>query len=129
MPYLKMTNRSNQRYLGLNLDGEPEVSRNYFSMSVPPCGTGVITQGKDEGPIEGLLLPAQRSIVWNLGEISPSKYNAQMEVNPKLYANADVFFQTLYDPGTTNGINLHIRTKRSVDLSELDWLVKFYLVD
>lgn len=88
-----------------------------------------ILSGKDEGEIDGSVLPAQRRAEIDFGQVLPVKLNVQIQPNPILFKYGVVQAPNFLDPDEEQELKMYVNTYVSVDLSELDYLLKAYLVD
>ena len=86
-----------------------------------------IISKSDEGEILEGHIPAQRRAIIRFGHLIANRCNPTLEVNPELYAKADVFFQRIYDDHSEiQDVEIFISSKAKIDLTEYAYLVKIY---
>ena len=130
MPILKMKNNSVLRHANFSISKDKgRLTPSGYGYEILPSGIATVVSGKDAGELEGLELPAQRNIQLLFGYITPLKYNGMMDINPLIYSKAEVSFQRIFEPGEKADLRLFIRTKEKLDLNELEWIARFYLLD
>ena len=112
-------------YAGImNLPEGVEYSSDYIAMYVPlaygfnPSSEEVVAIGKANS--RAVLVPDL--------SVSPAKYRIQVVPNPVLYEYADVMHEPLLEPGSDSQPKLYVRFRKDLDLSELKYLVRLYLV-
>jgi hypothetical protein len=127
---LSMTNQRNKNRFGLSDEFESKTTIGGFGLEIQNYSSIEVLSGTGAGPlVDSTELPAQRLSVIRFGTISPQKYNAMMEVNPQLISQCDVQFVRLYEPRETNTLELYVRPRAKVDLAELQYLIRLYLLD
>jgi hypothetical protein len=130
MSLLSMTNQRNKNRFGLSDEFESRTTIGGFGLEIQNYSSVEVLSGTGAGPlVDSTELPAQRLSVIRFGTISPQKYNAMVEVNPDLIAQCDVQFARLFEPRETNSLELYIRPRVKVDLAELKYLIRLYLLD
>lgn len=112
-------------YAGImNLPEGVEYSSDYIAMYVPlaegfnPSSEEIIAVGKANS--RAVLLPAV--------QVKPAKYRIQVVPNPALYEYADVFHEPLIEPGSDSQPKLYVRFRKDLELDQLSYLVRLYLV-
>ena len=128
--FQKLSKHLNVRRIGLQSEHVTELARGGYGLLVKPSDLVEVSivRGKEAGPI-GLSLPAQRDIRIDLGDIQPIKFNVVTSLNPELFKSGFAQAATVFEPDVNMNLSIWIRTSESVDLSELDWLVKLHLID
>lgn len=99
--------------IGLELFGEPEVT--YL---------GGEAHGK---PVEGAI-KANQTVLIRLGDVNPQKFHMMLVTNPDLSRAGTVGAPSLIEPEPTT-LSITFRAARQVDLLELSYLARLYLLD
>jgi len=111
---------------GITVDSADDVaySKDYIAMLVPlgeaynVSTEEIVSVGKANSRLK--LIPKL--------SIAPKKYRIQVEPNPLLYEVADVFHEKIIEPDSDSQPYIYVKFRREFDLSQLDYLVRLYLV-
>lgn len=108
-----ISTRTTASKLGVELFGTPEVIL-----------MGGDNDGKSpEGPIR-----ANQTVLIRLGNVHPQKFHMLLVVNPDILRNGQVGSPSLIEPEPTS-LDFTFKASRQIDLSELPYLARLYLLD
>lgn len=75
-------------------------------------------------------LKAGQKVVLDFGTLSKNKYSVLIEVNPLLHSLAIVSGPRIIEPLTeSTDLHLIVRAEKQINLEEIPWFLKIFLVD
>lgn len=117
---------------------------NYFVLSLDkesyrntPSGWGVevirpesILGLTSKEPIEDTILKAGQKAILDFGTVTKNKYQMFIEPNPILHTVALISGPTLFEPDQKETpLFLVVRAEKQINLEEIPWFLKIFLVD
>lgn len=99
--------------VGVELFGSPEV---------------IFVGGENDGKLVDGAVRANQTVLIKLGSISPQKFHMLFVPNPDLARAGTVGAPSLVEPEPTE-LTITFRAARQVDLSELKYVARLYLLD
>lgn len=124
---------SNSRLAYFRYEAAPMVERSLTSSSMGmQLITGEITlvSGEKKGQLveDGQVKPNQ-SVKLSFGTIQPNHYHALVTVNPEISKAGSVGVVTLVEPEDATDLEIILRTTVGINLHDLAWHVRVYLID
>lgn len=92
-------------------------------------GKAIYLGGEKAGEDAGDVIKANQRVEIQLGVLKPAKYHVLIEANPALHRVGVVTHPRMVEPGDKLELSLFIRAEKQVDLTELDWLIRLYMLD
>jgi len=117
---------------------------NYFALTLDkesyrntPSGWGVellrpleVIGLTSKEPIDDLVLKAGQKVILDFGTVSKNKFQMFIEPNPILHTVALVSGPTMLEPEQKETpLFLVLRAEKQINLEEIPWLLKIFLVD
>lgn len=114
----------------------PHVLHSKWGVEVHPAGncriellSGKAAAGADgSGQEVEELKPTQRGLI-RIGTIRPTKYQVLVVTNPALQEAATVQAPQLLEPGEECKLDIYLHAHRTLRMSDVQWLVRLYLVE
>lgn len=108
-----VTTRPTVSKLGVELGGNPVVT---------------IVGGENDGKLLEGPIRANQTVLIRLGAVSPQKFHMMFVVNPDLTRAGQVGVHNIIEPEPTE-LTITIRASRQIELSELSYFARLYLLD
>lgn len=90
----------------------------------------VLASGDKAGDsVEGTVIKPNQKVYLPLGVINPAKYHALLEVNPKFYLDGNVGVPRILEPNEEIELVVSFRADKTVDLEDMSWTVRIYMLD
>lgn len=89
-----------------------------------------IIGGEKDGQFieDGIIKPNQK-VALQFGEVRPVKYNVQVSYNPALLESGLASAPFMLEPGDDGMLTLYYRADRSINVYELPWIIRLYIVE
>lgn len=87
-----------------------------------------LVSGKEAGTDVESLGPTQRGLI-RVGLLRPTKYQLLVVTNPALQEAATVQGPQLIEPGEEARVDLYVHAHKTLRMSDVQWLVRLYLVE
>lgn len=101
--------------LGIELSGNPVIK---------------IASGKDAGELlEDTVLKANQKVSIELGVFKPHRFHGHLIVNPELTMAGTVAGPVLVEPDEATVLGFTLRPDHQIDLADIKWMMRIYLID
>lgn len=127
---LSLASRQSQ-YLRMELTSTAVAKTTASGLGIQLAGgTPIILGGEKDGTeLAGTVLKANQRVALHLGKVAPKKYHVLLETNPTLGAYGSVQCPRILEPEDGTDLVVHFRAERQLDLAELPWVLRLYMLD
>jgi len=100
-----------------------------YCLSLVSTSLGSVLKDKDGEPLSDGILKVGQKASLDMGKLSADKYHLMLIPNPELARSAYVGGPILLEPYTTEELQFLLRVERQINLSELGYLFRIYIMD
>jgi len=116
-------------YVRLEAVDNVEMRSTTTGLGLQISGGKMLSATGDDAGSEVESIKANKRGIIHLGTISPSKYQVLVEVHPELHMLGTVGHARIVEPGDSIPLDIYITAHRSVDVANLPWTVRLYMID